>query len=194
MWHFSRRHISIRNYLIYRNDRHPGAKGGTAFSVTKRVPHSYVDLPPVISIEATAVCIPLGNREILLAAVYRSPVRDWCDTDINELLSLRNKTVLASYLNAKYSVWSSQISNRSGTRLLNLQDKSDFQISAPRHPTHYTPSGKGDVLDIVLHRNVRISEVNVLEILDADHLPILFHMLDHVSTRDISAPREIHTD
>jgi hypothetical protein len=50
------------------------------------------------------------------------------------------------------------------------------------------------VLGIVLHRNVRISEVNVLEILDSGHLPILFHMLDHVSTRDISAPVEIHTD
>jgi hypothetical protein len=46
----------------------------------------------------------------------------------------------------------------------------------------------------MLHRNVRISDVNVLEILDSDHLPILFHMLDHVSTRDISAPIEIHTD
>jgi endonuclease/exonuclease/phosphatase (EEP) superfamily protein YafD len=82
-------------------------------------------------------------------------------------------------------VWNSQISNRSGTRLLNLQDNSDFQISAPQYPTHYTPSGSGDVLDIVLHRNVRISEVNVVEILDSDHLPILFHMLDHVSARDI---------
>jgi hypothetical protein len=63
----------------------------------------------------------------------------------------------------------------------------------PRYPTHYTPSGNGDVLDIVLHRNVRITDENILEILDSDHLPILFHMLDHVSTRDISAPVEIHT-
>jgi hypothetical protein len=39
-----------------------------------------------------------------------------------------------------------------------------------------------------------ISDVNVLEILDSDYLPILFHMLDHVSTRNNSAPIEIHTD
>jgi hypothetical protein len=124
----------------------------------------------------------------------KSPVRDWCDTDINEILSLRNKTVLAGDLNAKDPVWNSQISNRSGKRLLNLQDNSDFQLSAPRYPTHYIPSGNGDVLDIVLRRNVRISEVNVLEILESDHLPILFRMLDHVNTRDILAPIEIHTD
>jgi len=50
------------------------------------------------------------------------------------------------------------------------------------------------VLDIVLHMNVRISDVNVLEILVSNHLLILFHMMDHDSTRDISAPVEIHTD
>jgi hypothetical protein len=37
------------------------------------------------------------------------------------------------------------------------------------------------------------SDINVLEILDSDHLPILFHVLDHVRTRDNSAPTEIHT-
>jgi hypothetical protein len=79
-------------------------------------------------------------------------------------------------------------------RLLNLQDNNNFQISAPQYPTHYTPSGNGDVLDIVLHKNTRLSEVNVLEILDSDYLPMLFYMLDHVSTRDISAPIEIFTD
>jgi hypothetical protein len=146
----------------------------------------------LISIEATGVCIPVSNTEILLAAVYRSPVKDWCDTDTNELLSLINKTVLAGDLNAKHPVWNSLSSNRSVARLLKLQDNSDFQISVPRYPTHYTPPGKTNVLDIVVHRNVWISDVNVLEILDSHHLPILFHML--VSTRDILAPVEIYTD
>jgi hypothetical protein len=91
-------------------------------------------------------------------------------------------------------VWNSKISKKSGTRLLNLQYKRNFQISAPQYPTNYTPSGNGDVLDIVLHKNTRVSEVNVLDILDSYHLPILFYMLDHVSTRDISAPIEIFRD
>jgi hypothetical protein len=119
--------FSIRNYHIYRDDRHPGAKGGTAVAVRKGVPRSYVDLPPLISIEATGVCISVGNKEIMLAVVYMSPVRDWCDTDIIELPKLRNKTALAGDLNAKHPVWNSQVSNRSGMRLLNLQDNSDFR-------------------------------------------------------------------
>jgi hypothetical protein len=87
---------------------------------------------------------------------------DWSDTGANELKSLRNKAVLATDLNAIHPTWNSQIANIAGMRLLNLQDKSDFQISAPRQPTHYIPSGNGVVLDIVLHRNVHISDVNIL--------------------------------
>jgi len=63
-------------------------------------------------------------------------------------------------------------SRMSGTRLLNLQDKSEFQISAPRIPLTVLCWQMG-VLDIVVHRNVRISYVNVLEILETDHLPTL---------------------
>jgi hypothetical protein len=96
--------FSVRNDHIYRNDRHPGGKGGTAVAVRKGVPHSYVDLPPLISIEATGVCISVGTQETLPAAVCKSPVREWRDTDINELLSLRNKAVFAGDLNAKYPV------------------------------------------------------------------------------------------
>jgi hypothetical protein len=39
------------------NSKHPGRKGGTAIAVRKGIPHSHVDLPPLISIEATGVYI-----------------------------------------------------------------------------------------------------------------------------------------
>jgi hypothetical protein len=39
-----------------------------------------------------------------------------------------------------------------------------------------------------------LSDVTVSDVLDSDHLSILFHILDHVSARDILAPVEIHTD
>jgi exonuclease III len=85
----------IPNYHFYRIDRHLGRKGGTAVAVRKGIPHKHVDLPPLVSVEATGICIPIDNREILLAAVYKSP-------DIAELLSLRHKCILAGDLNAKH--------------------------------------------------------------------------------------------
>jgi hypothetical protein len=50
------------------------------------------------------------------------------------------------------------------------------------------------VLDIVVHQNIRISDVTVSELLDSDHLPIVFHILDHVKIRNISELIEKFTD
>jgi hypothetical protein len=95
MWACFQRHVEpheeflIPNYHLYRTDRYPGRKGGTAVAVRKGIPHNHVDLPPLVSVEATGVCISIGNSEVLLAAVYKSPFRAWSDADITELLSFR---------------------------------------------------------------------------------------------------------
>jgi exonuclease III len=99
----------IPNYHFYRIDLYPEGKGGTAVAVRKGIPHKHVDLPPLISVEATRVCIPIGNTETLPAAVYKSPGRTWGDADIVELLNLRHKCILAGDMNAKYPSWNSTI-------------------------------------------------------------------------------------
>jgi hypothetical protein len=131
----------ISNYHFYRIDRHPEIKGGTAVAVRKGISHKHVDLPPFVSGEATGVCIPIGNREILLAAVYKSPGRTWINVDIAKLLSLRHKCISAGDLNVKHPPWNNTVSNPSGEKLLQLFDASDFEISAPQCPTHYSPVG-----------------------------------------------------
>jgi len=143
--------------------------------------------------KVTGICIPIETKEILLAAVYELPGRTWSEADVIGLLNFMNKSLLTGDLNANNPVWNSRVSNLLRMRLLDLQDK-DFQISAPQRPTHYTPQGNGDVLDIVAHRNVRLSDITVSDILDSDHVPVLFHILDYVSARNILAPVEIHTD
>jgi hypothetical protein len=77
---------------------------------------------------------------------------------------------------------------------LELFHKNEFEISAPQCPTHYSPAGNGDILDIVVHQNIGLSSVNVSNILDSDHLLILFHILDHVKIRNLSEPIEKFTD
>jgi hypothetical protein len=186
--------MCIPNYHIYRTDCHLGLKGGTAVAVGKSIPHTHVDLPPFVSIGATGVCIAIGNREDLTAAVYKPPSRVWSDAGVTGLLNFRGKSILADDLNDKTPVWNGRASKLSGVRPLDLQDNSDFQISATQRPTHCTPQESGDVLDIVVRRNVRFQMSTVSDILESDHLPILFHILDQVGTRDTSAPAETHTD
>jgi hypothetical protein len=98
----------IPNFQFYRIDRHPGRKGGSAVVDRKGIPHNHVDLPTLVSVEATGVCIPICNSEVLLAAVYKSPVRAWSDAVVSEFLSFRHKFTLASDLNAKNLFWNSQ--------------------------------------------------------------------------------------
>jgi exonuclease III len=108
-------HIQI--YHFYRIDRDPERKGGTAVAVRKGIPHMSVDLPPLVSVEATGVCIPIGNQDVLIAAVYKSPGCTWNDADISELLGFRHKSILAGDLNAKHPSWNSAVSNPSDQKL-----------------------------------------------------------------------------
>jgi hypothetical protein len=97
----------------------------------KGIPHSHVDIPPLNSLEATGVCIPIDNSELLLTAVYKPPGKAWRDADIIELLNFRCKSVLACDLNAKHLFCNSTVSNPSGKKLLDLFNTNDFDISAP---------------------------------------------------------------
>jgi hypothetical protein len=108
-----RERFFIRNYHFHRTDRHMGRKSGTAVEVTKGVPHNYVDLPPLVSVEATVGCVPLGNSKILLASVYKFPGRAQSNADITEFLSFRRKSVWAGDMNAKHPFWNNALSNPS---------------------------------------------------------------------------------
>jgi hypothetical protein len=79
-------------------------------------------------------------------------------------------------------------------KLLDLFVSSNFEISSPQHPTHFVSDKRGDVLDIVVHKDVRLSEVRMLDIMDSDHLTIMFCILDHVKAREILDPVEKFTD
>jgi hypothetical protein len=80
----------IPNYHVYRIDRHQCRKCGTSVAVRKGIPHNHVDILFLISVEETGVYIPIGNREVPLEAVSKSPGRAWSDVDINGLLSFRH--------------------------------------------------------------------------------------------------------
>jgi hypothetical protein len=94
----------------------------------------------------------------------------------------------------RLSFWNSRVSNPSGETLLELFDRNDFEISAPQCPTHYSHAGNGELLDIVVHTNIRVSDVIVSDILDSDHLPVVFHILDRVKVKNLSERIENFTD
>jgi hypothetical protein len=63
-----------------------------------------------------------------------------------------------------------QISDLSDEILLALFPKNDIQISAPQRSTHYNLQENGKVLDMVLHKNILLSDVIFSAILVSNHL------------------------
>jgi hypothetical protein len=122
---------------------------------------------------------------VLVAAVHRSPGHAWNDADIADLLSFRHKLPLARDLNAKHPFWNSLLSNISGVKLLKLLHINEFEISGTQCLTHCSPAGNGDVLGIVVHKNVRLSDITLCDNLDSDHLQAGLYLLDHVRTRNL---------
>jgi hypothetical protein len=151
---FSEAHLNphmrfhIPNYDICPADPQDGHKGGTAAAVKKCVAYTCVDLSPVLSIEPTGVCVPIGHTEMVLSAVHKYPQIVWINT---ELLRFRNKPILADDLKTEHPVWNSKISNFSDLKHLELCVSYNFEISVPQCSTHYTPDGRSDVLFIVVH-------------------------------------------
>jgi hypothetical protein len=136
--------------------------------------------------EATGVCIPISNSEVLLAAVYKSRGHAWNNEDANEILRFRHKQLLAEDLNTRQPFWNSVVSNPSCAKIRNLLNITEHEMLAPQRPTHYCHAGNFDVLGIVVHKNARLSKTIISDILDADCLPIISHLQDHVKIRNPS--------
>jgi hypothetical protein len=101
---------------------------------------------------------------------------------------------LAGDLKAKHPFWNSTVSNPSGEKLMALFYLHEVKVLAPQCPPHDFPAGNGDVLDTVVHKNIRASDVIVSDNLDSDHVSVIFHILDHVKIRNLSEPTEKSTD
>jgi hypothetical protein len=67
----------ISNYHFYGTDRHPGRYGGTSVAVRRGFPPNNIDLPPLVSVEATGFYIPISSSELLHAHIYKCPARVW---------------------------------------------------------------------------------------------------------------------
>jgi hypothetical protein len=182
--------VFIQDYHVYRTNSFPNLKGGTAVTVRKGVAHAHVDLPPLVSAEATGICVPIGNSEVLLATVYKPPNKPWCDDVINLLIFI-NKSLVAGVLSVKDPAWNSHTSNPSGEKFLALFVSNDSHISASQSPTHYTPRGCGDIFDTVFHQNVHLPGVTVSDVLDSEHIPISFNILELLALRTLR-PGLIH--
>jgi hypothetical protein len=95
--HFQPHERSLFKIITYIESIDTQKEDGTTVAGKKGIPHNDADLPPLVSIKATEVCIPIGNTEILLAAVSKSPGSNWSNTYITKLLIFRNNRLTVGH-------------------------------------------------------------------------------------------------
>ena len=168
---------------------------GTAILVNRRIIHHHVKIP-TSSITNTTIHIRLGNSEMRLVAVYKSPHISLQTSDLDSLLSSSSDTIIAGDLNSKNTSWNSLVTNPSGRTLQRyLDQRLDTTVAAPSTPTHYPdiPTHRPDVLDIALLKTgqLKFQLTNLPADLSSDHSPILLDLYHSCSL--ISPPKPSHT-
>jgi len=175
--------FKLRNYHVYRSDNTSSQRGhacgGTAALVHRRIVHRHIIIPT--SMSSTTVEISMGNYQIQISAVYKSPNQQLKIDDIDALTNGNHWFVVAGDLNAKHPLWHSRCSNAAGNILYNHALNDDYIVTAPETPTFF-PTVKGhrpDVLDIALTRLPQLScDVTNLNELSSDHNPVLLTLSD----------------
>lgn len=90
------------------------------------------------------------------------------------LFRMSRKVIIVGDLNAKHTSWN--INNPAGNLIHRYSLQTDVFINTPNEYTHYPVNGNNpSTIDLALVRNVeKISEVEAINDLPSDHLPIKF--------------------
>lgn len=182
----------IANYILYRSDRQDRRGGGTAIYVKRTVEHHAVNVGELEHAEATAIEIVAGFGTIRLVAVYNPPNRALLESDMDTLLATTTPTVIAGDLNAKHPNWNSRRVNLNGKILQAYSTAKGTLVDGPVDPTHYSPIGTPDVLDIAIFKEITVQyALTSLNDLSSDHNPVLMTLGNAVRDPEFAERRII---
>lgn len=168
--------FKLRNMVGYRTDRRNAKGGGTAIYIHKDIPHLPVTLPPLTTLEATAINISTAYGVITLISAYLSPKRRFIEADFTSIFAAFPKILLCGDLNAKHYAWNSRRTNPRGNLLYALENRLEALTLGPEDPTHIPPNPRHapDVLDIAIQKNLRLDlQLTTIVDLDSHHNPVL---------------------
>ncbi|UYV77939.1 hypothetical protein LAZ67_15002938 [Cordylochernes scorpioides] len=144
----------------------------------------------------TILMKPDGKAVVQISSIYKKPDLPFQEEDLNLLLENNQSVIAAGDWNSKHPLWGSRTSNNSGTVLHNFSEKENLDIVAPSSPTHYSPLGNPDFLDIAILRNIPwTSRIKTLDALSSDHLPVILELTcpkDEFTTRACRLTNWVH--
>lgn len=168
--------FKLRNMFIYRTDRLARAGGGTAICIRRSLAHHVVPIPPLLSMEATAVQIHTNTQDVTFVATYLRPPETFHRQDLEHLLRLGAAVFIGGDLNAKHVSWNCRQTNPKGEILHELETVLPITVHSPDKPT-YTPPFRNqlpDILDIAVTKDVRADfQLHTVTAMSSNHDPVV---------------------
>ncbi|MCP3666239.1 MAG: hypothetical protein GY696_27695 [Gammaproteobacteria bacterium] len=166
--------ISTPGFQVFRNDRVGQIGGGVALLVGQDLPAIAVDLQTVNCGDAEVVaCMLHLDQPLLVVSVY-CPRGYVPGSGLLSYLSGQRNVLVMGDFNAKHpALWSQ------GTNTVTELNTIDLCVVSLGDPTHTSPSGASDQLDIVLASPLvvsRVQNIHVGEDFGSDHLPVIIDL------------------
>jgi len=173
--------FKLPNFITYTTNKtlvsgRPPAYG-TAILINRKFSHIQIKIH-TNSITNTTIQMRIGQSDIRIISVYKSPSTPLQTKDIENLLDSHQNVIIAGDLNAKHRSWNSLKNNLAGKTLNKyISTRTDTSVATPTSPTRYLTDIRHspDVLDIAIMKTGSIGFIleNLTHELSSDHSPIL---------------------
>lgn len=167
---------NIPGYQCLRKDR-PGntAGGGVAIFCKNNIEYTEIQTNTT-SIESLAVKL---KNNIIITSIYARPQTKIDKTDLNLIFNKANSVIAIGDYNAKHINWHCSYNNQNGKVIFKYTSKSNIAVKAPDEYTLYPyKQAIPSVVDFALIKNIVNSEIQTVNELDSDHLPIILTLND----------------
>ena len=178
----AKNHCKVQGYICYRQDRPPkkdindkdkteNPGGGILIFVKETLKHSELKFHVNNEFFAT-IGIKIGNT-----AIYSAYISDKSlDTQIfDKIFSTCKKVIIIGDFNARHSTWNCVSSNENGRILNKYIDQKTYVLLFTDDYTYYPYNTKNNpsTIDLALIKNIKNINIEVINDLDSDHLPII---------------------
>ena len=167
--------LCIQGFQTFRYDRPNRQRGGVAILVRDDIPAWQVLAGDYTANEVIAVETVLGTQRLTVATIYCPPDQIPDRQAIRDLLA-NNHVLITGDFNSKHPALGCIGWNPNGPVLLDYIEEFDLCVHSRGEPTHTAWQGTSDQLDLVLttpNASHLIDNVEVLDDIGSDHLPVL---------------------
>jgi Reverse transcriptase (RNA-dependent DNA polymerase)/Endonuclease-reverse transcriptase len=177
---------SVKNYTLYRKDRHSlhtnkrNIGGGVAVAIRNDIPHKEIpdlglDIIETVGIEVQGMHI---YSAYFPGSKLNSQKLQAFKSDIIKISSIRKNFLIGGDFNSKHRFWNCAKRNKAGQILFEEMSKRNFTVHFPNSPTYFPPQVNKTMpstVDVFLTNGYNgISDVSTINDLSSDHLPVCF--------------------